>query len=168
MQPTYGNIEMMLYELERQGFLTKEERECVWIKDFLTFAGTGLYRRMKAAFHRGELYREEQFVVGFYEKELEQFYMETSVDRHFSKQEENGDTVLIQGIIDAYFVEDGKVVLVDYKTDQIDTEEELVGHYAVQLQLYQKAIEQILNCPVAEKILYSTKLGREVIVNLEK
>ena len=30
-----------------------------------------------------------------------------------------GETVLVQGIIDAYFVEDGEIVLVDYKTDRV-------------------------------------------------
>lgn len=29
------------------------------------------------------------------------------------------ETILVQGIIDAYFTEDGEIVLVDYKTDRV-------------------------------------------------
>ena len=33
--------------------------------------------------------------------------------------------VLIQGIIDAYFEEDGEIIVLDYKTDRVQTEAEL-------------------------------------------
>lgn len=181
-KPDYENIEALLLSLQAQGILSQEEKDSVWIKDFLQFAGTGLYERMRAADSRGELFREVQFVVGFYESEIEAFKEAAKIigetgklpvftsKKSIEKQPPAGDmelsedTVLVQGIIDAYFVENGKIVIVDYKTDHVEKEEELVRHYAIQLELYKKAVEQITKLPVSEKILYSTRLGREIIV----
>ena len=53
--------------------------------------------------------------------------------------------VLIQGIIDAYFEEDGEIIVIlDYKTDRVQTEAELKDRYREQLRLYTKALEQII------------------------
>ena len=66
-----------------------------------------------------------------------------------------GEKVLIQGIIDVFFVEDGKLVLLDYKTDVISSMEELWNRYAVQLDYYEEALSRLMEMPVKEKILYS-------------
>ena len=167
-EPTYRQLEEMIAALQEKGILTEEERKAVRINDFLTFTKTKLYGRMRAAYKRGELYREVQFVAGFYESEIEEFKRmaqmigKTGERITIDNIEKNGDMVLIQGIIDAYFVENGRIIIVDYKTDNIKDGEELIRHYAIQLELYRKAVEQILQLPVAEKILYSTKLGREL------
>ena len=42
--------------------------------------------------------------------------------------------VLVQGVIDAYFEEDGEIVIVDYKTDAVQTAEELSRRYLEQLK----------------------------------
>ena len=57
---------------------------------------------------------------------------------------DDSDTILIQGIIDAWFIEDGQAVLVDYKTDYVaDDGESLVKKYKTQLDYYELALEQI-------------------------
>ena len=69
--------------------------------------------------------------------------------------------VSIQGIIDLYFIdENGKLVLVDYKTDFVKTENELKEKYEIQLEIYQKALELSLNKEVDEKYIYSTYLKK--------
>jgi ATP-dependent helicase/nuclease subunit A len=78
--------------------------------------------------------------------------------------EKSGDTVLIQGIIDAYFIEDGKIVILDYKTDRIRDEQKLIKHYVLQLELYKKAVEQILGKEVKEMVIYSVELGKSINV----
>ena len=50
--------------------------------------------------------------------------------------------VLIQGIIDAYFEEDGEIIVLDYKTDRVQTEAELKDRYQEQLRLYTKAFDR--------------------------
>ena len=51
--------------------------------------------------------------------------------------------MLIQGIIDVYFEEDGELVVADYKTDAVTQAEELVNRYRVQLDYYARALEQL-------------------------
>ena len=65
------------------------------------------------------------------------------------------EKVLIQGIIDVFFAEDGQLVLLDYKTDVIGSMEELWNRYAVQLDYYEEALSRLMELPVKEKILYS-------------
>ena len=73
------------------------------------------------------------------------------------------DSVLIQGIADCVFEENGEFVVVDYKTDRVETEEELLSLYKNQLGFYKKAVEKTLNKPVKEALLYSFSLNRECI-----
>lgn len=168
MDVTKENIIGMLDKLEQKGRLSREERESICIHDILSFAETDLCERMRAAYKRGELFREAQFVVGFSEAEIERFKQAAKIigeEKRFVIPEKTaplGDTVLIQGIIDAYFIEDGKIVLADYKTDRVKQAEDLVNHYFIQLELYKKAVEQIMGIEVSEKILYSVHLNEEV------
>lgn len=83
------------------------------------------------------------------------------------------DLILVQGIIDCYFIEDNEAVIVDYKTDTIDETKEinsqinkLKEEYKDQVSLYKEAVEKITNKRVKECYLYLFSLGREVLMNL--
>ena len=71
---------------------------------------------------------------------------------------------MVQGIIDVFFQEEDGIVLLDYKTDRVDAEEDLVIRYEKQLQLYKSAIEKAYNTPVKEMILYSFALDKTINV----
>ncbi len=64
------------------------------------------------------------------------------------------ETILLQGIIDCWFEEDGAIVLVDYKTDSYRDISEIHEKYDIQLELYQYALEQITHKKVKEKYIY--------------
>ena len=84
------------------------------------------------------------------------FYMEIP----YKNTREN---VLVQGVIDLYFVnQDGKIILVDYKTDRNVDENELKERYEYQLQLYKEAIEKSCKQKVYKMIIYSTFLNKEI------
>lgn len=70
------------------------------------------------------------------------------------------DSVLIQGIADCVFEENGELVLVDYKTDRVSSEEELLDLYKNQIAFYRKAVEKTLKKPVKEAVLYSFALNK--------
>ena len=106
---------------------------------------------MDAADQEGLLFREQPFVMG------------CSADR-VGEGLPKEETVMIQGIIDAFFIEDGKIVLVDYKTDRVDTADELKMRYSTQLELYAEALGNAYEVPVKEKIIYSTALGRQILL----
>ena len=74
------------------------------------------------------------------------------------------EQVLIQGIIDVFFEEDGRIVVVDYKTDVIKRAEELVLRYQTQLDYYEEALSRLTGKNVTQKIIYSFALGKEILM----
>lgn len=79
-------------------------------------------------------------------------------------EELNEEKIIVQGAVDCLFVEEGKIVVVDFKTDRVKEEKQLVESYAEQLNIYAKACEKILGLPVKEKIIYSLVLDRAIVV----
>ena len=114
------------------------------------FLSSALAKRMQEADKRGLLCKEKPFVLGL---------PASLLDRKFPDTEK----VLIQGIIDAFFEEDGELVLVDYKTDRISHPQELIQRYQKQLYYYQMALEQLTGKKVKEQLLYSFALGEAVV-----
>ena len=74
------------------------------------------------------------------------------------------ETVVVQGIADCAFVENGELVILDYKTDRNITPEILIERYAGQLAIYRRALEECLGMRVKETLLYSFELGMPVKV----
>ena len=77
------------------------------------------------------------------------------------------EKILVQGIIDLYYIDkEGKLILVDFKTDYVENNNEriLVEKYKEQLKLYRAALEKALNRSVDKTIIYSLYLQKEIIV----
>ena len=55
-----------------------------------------------------------------------------------------------------------EIVLVDYKTDYVKQEKELINKYKEQLNIYKQALEQALNKKVRKVYIYSMCLNREI------
>ncbi len=66
------------------------------------------------------------------------------------------EEILLQGVVDCCFEEDGKLVILDFKTDHVnhDTVSQRAQSYAGQLDAYADAMERMLGLPVKEKLLY--------------
>lgn len=169
IEPNKENIELMIDGFVNSGFITTEEKDEININDFVKFGKTNLYIKMKKAYENDRLYREQQFVAGFYETEID-FYKQWAKNigegnhKVPEEVEKHGDTVLIQGIIDAYYIEDGRVYIVDYKTDNVKEDNTLTDRYYIQLKLYEDAISRILDIPSGGKIIYSTRMSKEIIL----
>lgn len=127
--------------------LTEEYAKAVSLPKILNFLEQELAYRMWRAQELGLLYREQPFVLGIDAKRLDPDLPE-------------GEKVLIQGIIDVFFIEDGEIVLLDYKTDVIDSLEALWNRYNVQIQYYEEALTKLMQMPVKERILYSFYLEK--------
>ena len=121
--------------------MDKAMTDAIRCKDVADFLNSSLGARMREAAGSGTLFREQPFVVGI---------------------DADDETVLVQGIIDAYFVENGKITIVDYKTDRVADDEMLIGRYRAQLEYYGKALSQITNLPIDSLTIWSTHLGREI------
>ena len=140
--------------VRRRGLISEEEQALTETETLERFIQSGLGARMAEAQREGRLFREQRFMIGLPARTL--------------SPGANSDTLqLLQGIIDAYFEkEDGSLTLVDYKTDRLpglseeEAEAELRERYGVQLALYRRALEQLLEKKVTEILIYSTYLGK--------
>ena len=78
------------------------------------------------------------------------------------------ETILVQGIVDLYGItNDNKIILVDYKTDFVQDESELINKYYMQLKLYKKALEEGLQREVSDVYIYSLYLNKEIKVSVK-
>ena len=127
--------------------LTEEYAQAVSLPKILHFLEQELAYRMWRAQEQGLLYREQPFVLGIDAKRLD-------------PELPDGEKVLIQGIIDVFFIENGEIVLLDYKTDVIDSLQALWNRYSVQIQYYEEALTKLMQLPVKERILYSFYLEK--------
>lgn len=144
-------LEIQLEELISCGKMSEEEGKALRLHDIRTFLATESGKRMERAALSGRLFRERPFVLG------------VSADR-IREDWDPQETVLVQGIIDAYFIEDGQITVLDYKTDRVRTAEELKERYRAQLDYYALALARLTGCPVKDRIIYSFYLGEDIIL----
>lgn len=142
---TRAELDAFPTELSKKGRMDAEAAALVRGYDLEKLTESTLGKRMQKAAAVGKLYRERQFVMGIPAREMGDW--------------DSDERVLIQGIIDAFFEEDGNLILVDYKTDHVDSPEALVRRYATQIKYYSLALEQMTGKKVAEKYLYSFRFG---------
>ena len=119
----------------------------------MNFLTSPLGKRLAAAQSEGRLKKEQQFVVGIPARDMD--------------AGDSDERILIQGIMDACMEEDEGLVLVDYKTDHLRPGEEkvLADRYQMQMDYYQRALEQMTGKKVREKIIYSLTLEKEILLN---
>ena len=132
-------------------FLSPEEYGLLNQEKLQKFLDSPLGQLFAKAYKENTLYREQHFMQ---EVEYEKLFPEDGGD--------NVEKVILQGIIDAFIMEEGGIILVDYKTDRIKDGEELRNRYQKQIDLYSEALEQILGKKVKRRVLYSFSLGEEV------
>ena len=148
--PSETEIQEWMQQEEENGLMPEGYARIVEPSDVATFIRSRLGQRMAGALAAGSLYREKPFMMGL---------PADRVDTALPEQE----LVLIQGIIDAWFVEtDDQIVIMDYKTDHVQNGRQLADRYHVQLEYYQEALEKITGKKVKEKIIYSFALGEEI------
>lgn len=145
------SLKQAIERLCEENKLSEEMAACIRIRDILGFLHCASGARMHRAARQSRLYREQPFVLGVDAKEI-------------YPEETGGETILIQGIIDVYFEEDGELVVLDYKTDKVKRAEELKEKYHAQLEYYAEALELLLGKKVKEKLIYSFTLGEEIPV----
>ncbi|MBQ9658647.1 MAG: UvrD-helicase domain-containing protein [Clostridia bacterium] len=143
---TKQGIVELIEHLKNQKIITQKEAESINVQKIYQFTLSPIYKRIKNA---KQIYKEKPFYINIPISEL--------------YDEDVDGKILVQGIIDMYFIdEDDKLVLLDYKTDyvEIGKEDKLIEKYRVQLELYQRALEDALGRKVDEKYIYSTGLNK--------
>lgn len=126
--------------------MTEQQKNAIRVQKITEFMQTDMYKRMQRAAEQGLLYKEQPFVYGLSAKRLQEIFPEE-------------ETVLIQGIVDVFWEEDGELVILDYKTDALTRQEDFLKRYRIQLSYYAEALENITGKRVKETYIYSFKLG---------
>ena len=181
------SVQEQMDAMEKEEKITADMRTLVKERIVADFVSSETGKRMALAQRMGALYREKRFVMGFTEEELENYgfgagaqMIENEVQTENAQQEivlenvsrENHmheeDLTLIQGIIDVFWIEDDGITVLDYKTDRVDTAQELIDRYATQLKLYADALERVFatrKLKVKEILIYSFRL--EKLISIE-
>lgn len=138
-------LNYLIQKLIYLNIITEKQSQYIDKKRVLEFTKTELFKEVQNA---KEIYKEQPF--------------------HSSVIDENTkERILIQGIIDLYYInQNNEIVLVDYKTDYVEknNEQELIEKYKPQLKIYKKAIEEALNKNVEKVYIYSVYLNKEILV----
>jgi ATP-dependent helicase/nuclease subunit A len=136
-----AEIELQLQEMVERELLTIEELNAVQIDKIVRFFNTGLGQRM---LNSPAVYREVPF------------NLVCKADRVLNDLGPVNEDLLVQGVIDLYFREEDELILVDYKTDYISTQnrDALIKQYSIQINMYKEALEIILQKKVKESYLF--------------
>jgi ATP-dependent helicase/nuclease subunit A len=133
-------------------FLRPEEAQTVAIPPILQFFSSQLGQRILSS---RQVHREVPFNLRY------------PAGAIFADLNNSQEELLLQGIIDLYFVDEDELVLVDYKTDRVTpmNRHQLIDIYQVQVQLYKTALERILGQKVKECFLYFFDSGEAVTMS---
>ena len=146
---TLEGIREELARLYALGHLRESQYKAIEPQTLLRFFSSPLGQRILDA---ERVYREQRFTL----------LQKASVLPGGSDEDE----ILLQGVVDCCFEEDGELVVVDYKTDFVTAEtlREKAESYAVQVRSYSEAMERIRGLRVKEGVLYFLRIGEAVQV----
>ena len=120
------------------------------------FLESGTAKEMAAAAADGELFREKPFMMSVPAAQV----WEDAGDK---------EQVLVQGIVDVFWIRDGKLSLLDYKTDRVSDPGELLSRYDIQLKLYAEALARVFDCcEISQILIYSFQFQNTIVVEGDK
>ena len=139
-------IKDLIQELVDKKIITLKEAEAINKWKIFNFAKSNIWKEMCEA----KLVEREK-----------PFYTNIPAKQIYGTDTE--ESILVQGIIDLYYInQKDELVLVDYKTDYVENQDELITKYKTQLDLYKTALEEALNKKVSKIYIYSTYLDKEI------
>lgn len=139
-------IKDMIQEMVVKERITKKEADAISVEQLLQYTKSELFQQLKYA---KKVCKEQPF---YRLLPASQIY-----------EEENKEEILVQGIIDLYYINnEDQLILVDFKTDYAKQEQELVQKYKEQLVMYKEAIEISFNRKVDKMYIYSIYLQKQI------
>lgn len=147
-----NDLEGELDRIVNTGRLSQRKADSIDREAVKNFFKSEIYSRIVKS---KSVIRERAFLVRLSD-------IDTSVDVH----EYKGTDGMLQGIADLLFEEEDGFVLVDYKTDRVKEENELIDNYTDQLLLYKAAFDLILDKPVKSAYIYSFTLRKAIEISV--
>ncbi|WP_392486333.1 helicase-exonuclease AddAB subunit AddA [Haloimpatiens sp. FM7315] len=136
------DIKIQIENMVFKEFITKEEAQTVNVKKIINFFKSDLGKRMISS---TEVKREIPFHLEI---------KSTEVYKNLPKEIYENEKLMLQGIIDCYFIEGDNIILIDYKTDYVESVFDIKEKYKIQVEYYSKVLEKITGMKVSEKYLY--------------
>lgn len=146
-------ITELIEGLKDKEIITEIEAQNIDKEKLLEYTNSQLWTELKQA---KEIHKEHPF------------YINIKASRIYNQiNKEDDEDILVQGVIDLFFIDkDDKLILVDYKTDYVQNENELVEKYKGQLDLYKEALEQSLDKKVDKMCIYSVYLNKLIEIGI--
>lgn len=144
----YEKLNELREKLVLKNVITREEADSIYLNKILDFLKSDFAKKIKNA---KIIQKEKPFCTKIFAKDI--------------YKEANDETILVQGIVDLYFIdENDNLILVDYKTDYVELgkENELIEKYKKQLEIYKNSIEDAINKKVYKTYIYSIYLNKEI------
>lgn len=144
-----ASLESEIERLKNLGLLSDEQTELIDKAKIKNLLNSELVQRI---INSPLVYREEQFSAKLNPSLVFDEYENVDTDAE----------IIVQGAVDVAFEENGKLVIVDYKTDRVKDISKLAILYKKQLELYRLAMEQSTEMTVSECIICSVHLGEYI------
>lgn len=146
-------ITELIEGLKDKEIITEIEAQNIDKEKLLEYTNSQLWTELKQA---KEIHKEHPF------------YINIKASRIYNQiNKEDDENILVQGVIDLFFIDkDDKLILVDYKTDYVQNENELIEKYKGQLDLYKEALEQSLDKKVDKMCIYSVYLNKLIEIGI--
>lgn len=154
---TTSEIQVQIQVYVEKLLMSEEEAKAVRVEKLVKLFKTELGMRMVKAYKHNHLKREVPFHMEI---------SSTDIYKNLPYDIYGEEKIMLQGIIDCYFVEDGQIILVDYKTDSVKDGEvsPTIEKYKSQLDYYAKALKATLGKSVSESYLYLFSIDEAVKV----
>ncbi|MEA4824340.1 MAG: helicase-exonuclease AddAB subunit AddA [Clostridiaceae bacterium] len=146
---TRFDCQMELARLAEEDYLTQEQADAVDPDKILRFFHSPLGERLRRS---ADIKREFKFSLPV----SPTIYTEGP---SALKKPEGDDAILLQGVLDCCFLENGAYVIVDFKTDAATDKARALARYKPQLTAYAHALTRITGKPVRECVLYLFSTG---------
>ena len=147
-----SSLENLIQSFVANNSISEVQAKSINREKILQFLNSEFANELKKA---KEIYKEKTFCTKL---KVEDIFKNVEF-----KENEKNNYMLVQGIIDLYFKNSNdEWVLVDYKTDYVKEEKELIEKYSKQLEIYKKALEDELEEKVLHTYIYSIYLNKKI------
>ena len=144
------DINTQIEEMVKKNYIAQDAAGCVEADKIIRFLNSDVGRLIISA---QKVDREVMFGINIPAKEAEPDYV-------------GDETIMLQGVIDCVIINDGKITVLDYKTEHITSKDEVAEKYKIQLLYYARAAELIYGLPVRKCYLYLFET--EEVIEVEK